>query len=65
MYCYCGECPQETPKREDYTFTCAKCFEGKEGWLDDLNLVLGRCDKCSRMAFCHAEEKKEDAEWHL
>lgn len=65
MFCHCGACPQEIPRRETYVLTCAKCFEGKEGWLDDLNLVLGTCDKCGKHGFCHAEEKKEEPEFHL
>ena len=64
MFCHCGECPKEIPRRKTYICVCAECFEGKEGWMD-VNLVLAKCDKCGRVAFCHAEEKKEEPEWKL
>ena len=63
MYCHCGDCPKEIPRRETVVFICPTCADLKEGWMD-VNLVLGKCDTCKRIAFCHAEKKKE-AEWTL
>jgi hypothetical protein len=64
MYCHCGECPQEIPKKETVTFICSRCADLKEGWMD-VNLIYGRCDTCKKMAFCHAEERKEEPPWVL
>jgi len=64
MYCYCNECPQEIPRKETVVFTCAACANLPEGWMD-VNIILGRCDKCGKHGFCHAEEKKVEPEWQL
>ena len=64
MFCHCGECPKEIPRRDTYVCVCSRCFEGKEGWMD-VNLVYTKCDKCGRTTYCHAEEKKEEPEWKL
>lgn len=65
MFCYCGNCPKETPRREQFVCLCFPCADVSPTAWADINLVYTKCDKCGRTTYCHAEEKKEGTEWHL
>lgn len=61
MFCHCGGCPADIPRKETVEFLCYKCLKPKEGWMD-VNLVYGRCDGCKKMAFCHVKAVEQDWE---
>jgi hypothetical protein len=59
MFCYCGDCPKDIPKREEYECLCYGCAGQPQGWAD-VNILYTKCDKCSKMTFCRVEKKKEE-----
>jgi len=52
MLCFCGECPNDTPRVEEYDFWCTRCAGElgiKQGtWEDDLDLHNYYCTGCGR-----------------
>lgn len=64
MLCFCGGCPKDIPRVEDFDYWCPQCAKElgikQTTWVDDLDIHLGYCTGCGIHRFVVSIRKEDE-----